>query len=255
MAAPTDSAETASTSDTAPPVAAVRRAAGRTPIEAARRSPVKPAVPATRDQAAANDSALASGAVPRAAVSPAPVAKPAARATTPVVPATQQSNVPVAGIAGILAALGVAGLGIFALRRRRRNEPEYDEADYAPASLAETALEAEPAQMAVAREVARPAMPTLSGNTASRVLATAGMPHSPEERQALLESMVAAEPDEGNPFTSRKARMRRARIQLQHAEHQEVTMQNTPFDYRTYQPSIPRTDQVRHSEKPPLIDA
>lgn len=52
-----------------------------------------------------------------------------------------------------------------------------------------------------------------------------------EERRELLESMVAAPPDKDNPFTSRKARMRRARILLRREQRQR---QEKRFDWRNY---------------------
>lgn len=41
------------------------------------------------------------------------------------------------------------------------------------------------------------------------------LPRDPAEREALLERMVAAKPDRANPFVSRKARRKRARLILQ----------------------------------------
>ncbi len=63
------------------------------------------------------------------------------------------------------------------------------------------------------------------------------VPQSREARDALLEEMVGAQPDADNPFTSRKARMRRARIILQSREVDQRENAAQPFDWRTYQPS------------------
>jgi hypothetical protein len=43
----------------------------------------------------------------------------------------------------------------------------------------------------------------------------ATVPETYEERSALLKRMVEARPDRANPFTDRKARLRRARLILQ----------------------------------------
>ena len=43
----------------------------------------------------------------------------------------------------------------------------------------------------------------------------AQLPESYEERDALLKRMMDAPPDRANPFTDRRARMRRARLILQ----------------------------------------
>jgi hypothetical protein len=63
------------------------------------------------------------------------------------------------------------------------------------------------------------------------------VPHSRAERDALLEAMVAAPPDAENPFTSRKGRLRRARIILQSLEQEQKEEAIKPFDWRTYNPS------------------
>jgi hypothetical protein len=41
------------------------------------------------------------------------------------------------------------------------------------------------------------------------------LPESYEEREALFRRMVDARPDRANPFTDRKARMKRARLIMQ----------------------------------------
>jgi len=76
------------------------------------------------------------------------------------------------------------------------------------------------------------------------------MPQTADERRELLDRMVASEPDEDNPFTSRKSRMRRARIQLQHREHMEA--QGKPFDFRTYQSKPGATAEA---DSPELVPA
>lgn len=58
-----------------------------------------------------------------------------------------------------------------------------------------------------------------------------------EAREQLLRDMVAAEPDESNPFLSPKARRRRARVILQHREAMQRDGSDTRFDWRTYKPT------------------
>lgn len=54
-----------------------------------------------------------------------------------------------------------------------------------------------------------------------------------QARQALVAEMVAAEPDEANPFRSPAARRRRARLILQKREHDQAEAANA-FDWRSY---------------------
>jgi hypothetical protein len=58
-----------------------------------------------------------------------------------------------------------------------------------------------------------------------------------EARDALLKQMIDAAPDDQNPFRSRKARLRRARLILQSLEQKQKDEATQPFDWRTYQPS------------------
>lgn len=58
-----------------------------------------------------------------------------------------------------------------------------------------------------------------------------------EARDELLRRMVAAPPDAENPFRSRKARLRRARLILQSLEQKQKDAASEPFDWRTYKPS------------------
>jgi hypothetical protein len=84
----------------------------------------------------------------------------------------------------------------------------------------------------IERKVERVAAPALSG----------AVPHG-EARLALLDRMVAAAPDEANPFTSVKARRKRARIILQ---SREVAQQGSPA---ASTPAAPRvTTPVREFE-------
>jgi hypothetical protein len=58
-----------------------------------------------------------------------------------------------------------------------------------------------------------------------------------EARQELLSKMVAAAPDQSNPFLSPKARRRRARVILQHREAMQRQGSDARFDWRTYSPT------------------
>ena len=60
--------------------------------------------------------------------------------------------------------------------------------------------------------------PTVSGglpHAGAAVALPQELPESYEEREALFYRMVEARPDRANPFTDRKARMKRARLIMQ----------------------------------------
>ncbi|MFD2578135.1 hypothetical protein ACFSTD_04890 [Novosphingobium colocasiae] len=167
----------------------------------------------------------------------------------------------VAGI-GLLAVLGIGGAA-YAMTRRRRIEDEpltrEDVAPYEPVAREPAPVASTPAHnMRVERDVfaareraaafAAPAGASLTAPVLAPVLersaatvaetrrdAMQGPVPMGEDRQALLDQMVAAEPDALNPFGSRKARLRRARLILQHREHLQT--QGKPFDWRTYRPT------------------
>lgn len=72
-----------------------------------------------------------------------------------------------------------------------------------------------------------------------------------EAREQLLRDMVAAEPDESNPFRSPKSRRRRARVILQHREFLQRQGSDARFDWRTYRPTIkPSTTSINPSMVP-----
>jgi len=190
-------------------------------------------------------------ATPAASARPTQAAEPAARVSAePVAPAAVIApepvmQVPVAaerqpdavrrpidvpdeliGAAG----LGVFGLGLaglFAMRRRRRDEAEFADPPYEPA--------AGPAAEPVAEPLAANPASTLPAMASASAFA---MPEGPvptgAARQRLLDAMVAAPPDEANPFRSLPARRKRARIILQAREHRLREQATQPFDWRTY---------------------
>jgi len=147
-------------------------------------------------------------------------------------------------IAGLLAALGLGGIALFAVRRRRRQPDEVE-----PAMVAEEPIPVVPPRAAQipapaftpARAFTAPVM-TLQQSTQQtrpmwqepRRAATAPVSAQANNRQALLERMVAAEPDANNPFTSAKARRRRARLMLQSMDDQrwDNTELSPGFDWR-----------------------
>ena len=149
-----------------------------------------------------------------------------------------------AALVGILGLGGVAGF--LAMRSRRRRRQPGEMASVAPVSaLADKRLTAPEASLPEADDrqpVAGFAMASPAG--APIAGAKFELPQGPvptgEARQALLDRMVVAPPDKANPFTSRKARRKRARIILQHREHVLRRQATEPFDWRTYKPSIRR---------------
>ena len=194
-------------------------------------------------------SALARGNAPPAVVSPPAQASatppPASTPTARAVPVntSNSNNFPMEGALGLLAALSVAAAGIFVMMRRRRDSDE-ELSDFA-----ETYPHPEPGPAALADPMTLPANPPTRLGPSPEALVAGPVPIG-EDRLELLEVMVAAAPNEANPFTSRKARMRRARLILQHREH--LQMQGKPFDWRTYRPTT-RSSAPTPSE--PLVDA
>ncbi|WP_395392016.1 hypothetical protein WBP07_14250 [Novosphingobium sp. BL-8A] len=194
-------------------------------------------VPTATDVGTAGDGALARGdapppvaAAPRTTGPAAPVATAPTPAPTPVSTPAKDNTLPVEGVIGLLAALGVAGAGVAVMLRRRRKEPEEEYVE----GYVDDFAEPEPSPIAMADPMALPTNPPARLGPSSEALAAGPVPLG-DDRRELLEAMVAAEPDEANPFTSRKARMRRARLILQHREHLQT--QGKPFDWRTYRPT------------------
>jgi len=242
-------------SNAAPLLAAPAEAASSTaPARAVARSAPEPTrVPTAADAGAARDGALARGDAPPPVAAPprdgssaspsaAALAAPAASAPAGNGPARNE-GLPVEGVLGLLAALGVAGAGIAAMMmRRRKPEPEADSYsepwaatsvdDRAYVQPLEPAAEARPAEAAVPIATAA-VIPPPTGPSAD-AMAEGPVPLQ-QDRRALLEAMVDAPPDAANPFTSRKGRMRRARLILQRREHAQT--EGKPFDWRTYKPT------------------
>lgn len=216
--------------------AAPARRAAAPARETAASEPVASAAPASPVNDTVAPEAIAPIAAAPVAAAPAPV--PA----TPAEPVERETGLGAeAGLLALLAALGLGGAGLVAARSRRRRADMTDEeaamveaAAVGPAmplaatpvlpaySMYEPEHEPDPAAPAHAGPVEMPAGPIPRG----------------EERDQLLRRMIAAEPDEANPFRSRKARLRRARLILQRMEQErEAGGGEAGFDWRTYRPS------------------
>lgn len=156
------------------------------------------------------------------------------------------------GFLALLAAIGLGGIAflVMGMRRRRRTASEVEVHDYTPEPavtglqqpvvMTETPVRANPVYD-VADHPAQPAMasPTMTAprSAPTEAFAMGSGPFPTDDRQHLIDRMVAAEPDEANPFTSRKARRRRARLLLQARENGQPGDAAKPFDWRSYEPS------------------
>lgn len=193
---------------------------------------------------------------PLDAAAPAPVAEaPAPAAEADAGGLTGEE----AGFLALLAAIGLGGIAFLVMgrRRRRRMASEAEVHDYTPEPAAEPAAAAGLQQPVVMTETPvranpvydvtdHPAQPALASAGASPAMTATparsfAMGSGPvpvgDDREDLIERMVAAEPDEANPFTSRKARRRRARLILQARENGQSGDTAKPFDWRSYEPS------------------
>lgn len=109
---------------------------------------------------------------------------------------------------GVGASILVLGVAVITLRRRRR--PYEEDVDFVPPVIVPPArAEGRPPMAARMAAMQPPVMPRPAG-----VMPTVA-PAGAREREALIERMVAAAPDASNPFTSRKARRRRAKLIMQ----------------------------------------
>jgi len=167
----------------------------------------------------------------------------------------------------LLGLVALGGAGIYAATRRRRSvitdEPVYEyesvsaepviepgpparlaqpgafssmvaprPASTAPIGPADTLAEAEfvPGVHVPEIDVTTPARRTaaITDTAGSSGTGTAEPDERPDERNAILEEMIDRAPDEENPFTSRKARMRRARLILQGRESRGEALADAP---------------------------
>ncbi len=145
-------------------------------------------------------------------------------------------------VAGMLGALGLAAVGgvAFAASRRRRRRATETDYDVVEPNDLEEPVAAEP--VVVRNPEPTPAMPMVPASSfaaaapapvmappAAPMASTTSVPNGDgdpiplpsqvpetfEERDALLKELVAAEPDRANPFTSVRARARRAKLIMQ----------------------------------------
>lgn len=232
----------------ASPVARVASAPVATPAAAAPISEASPIAPVAETDALPSDLA-----------GPPPVATAAAATSD------GSNDLLLAGLAG---ALGLGAIGLFAATRRRRMvEPDYGATDYEPVSEPVVPV-ANAADIAAPRRADEP-MPT----TAQRIempqrYATLAAPaftplkswteprvqrSEPVDtrvlslnREALLDRMVAAEPDANNPFTSAKARRKRARIMLQSMDNDrwEDAELAPGFDWRQMAEAVEKRESI-----------
>lgn len=247
--------------EAAPARGVVERNASRTApasAPAARDTPARPA--------AAPATPVATPVTAEAPLSPAASA-PLAQPATPPPPAdTSLQNGPqegaqtvgddsaTAAVGAGAALLAALGLGAFAITRRRRRRVETHEdavltapaTIYAepaprpvvqrPVSAAATAQPAPAMPLDARRSIGEEELVPATHAAASRpaVSLDGPVPQTRAERDILLDRMVSAAPDASNPFTSRKARLRRARIILQSREIDAKNAETKPFDWRTY---------------------
>lgn len=147
----------------------------------------------------------------------------------------------------------IAGIGALALRRRRPandNRTRTATATFDP--ISPIALQPDSEVTKPMAYIAEPGPRMAFSFTTVPVIPDAGpkgfiMPEGPvptgEAREELLREMVAASPDEANPFTSHKSRRHRARIILQAREHQLRNDATEPFNFRTYARSSELTEE------------
>ena len=144
---------------------------------------------------------------------PADLAGPPSATAEPAAP-DNSNDLLLAGLAG---ALGLGAIGLFAATRRRRISPDDTVVEYEPVSEPAEPVAEVPQRYAT---LAAPAFTPLAAWSEPRVPQAQPSDRSAPNlnRAALLDRMVAAEPDANNPFTTAKARRHRARLMLQSLE-------------------------------------
>jgi hypothetical protein len=191
------------------------------------------------------------------AVASAEPAKPAA-------PEPRSNGMSDEAIAGLLALLGVgAAGGLLAMKRRRRPLPPApvrqdtafaSEGPAPPLASAATIVTKGPDARHDAGDMTGEPCRPRSSRKAVHEAALAQMADGPvptgHERAELIRSMTRAKPDRFNPFTSPKARRRRARLILQHRERLWEERVNRPLDLGRFQPARHQRQEERQ-----LVDA
>lgn len=163
-------------------------------------------------------------------------------ATAAPLEGTESNDLLLAGLAG---ALGLGAIGLFAATRRRRVEPDDTVVEYEPVTAPIEPVLATPTP---ATTLVRPAFTPLGAwNEPRAPLAQSADNRALSlNRTALLARMVAAEPDANNPFTSGKARRRRARLMLQSLENNrwEDAELAPGFDWREMAQAVEERETV-----------
>ena len=239
--APAPAIETAPVVDEAPaPRGAASRAATRSTAARAVSAPVSraapvSAAPVTREVAA-----------PVAETDPPLGSDIAAPPVATAEPASQDSSNDLL-LAGLAGALGLGAIGLFAATHRRKVVLDEPAVEYEPVSKPVLAV-AKPTQRYAT--LAAPAFAPLKSWSEPRVPQTQPVDSRALNlnREALLDRMVAAEPDANNPFTSGKARRKRARLMLQSLDSQR-------WDDAELEPGFDWREMAQAVEKRETIDA
>lgn len=136
-------------------------------------------------------------------------------------------------LAGLIGAVGIALLGLILLYARRRkptptkakraglpeardSQPQPKDKTVAPAAVVEAETPERDADDPLPFwRVERAAVPTSGRATGAATPLPSKKPETVDERKALIDQIARARPDRANPFTSMKARRRRARLIVQ----------------------------------------
>lgn len=194
----------------AAPAARVRPGSSEPVARAAPQAPPAAAAPSEPEPLAQADPPVEEDFAPLAAQ---PAAEPFALAAPTAEQSRDITGYLIAAFAALLAL--IAALVAFAARRRRRSSRALAREAERARQPEPRPIVPEPAPMAAqVTEHDRAPAPTLR-STAAAVPLPARVPDSFEERDALIRRMVDAPPDRANPFTDRRARLKRARLILQ----------------------------------------
>lgn len=197
-AEPEVAASVVSTTSTAQPQPRTTQSPARTARSTSAAAPMA-AVPAATAALAPSAAPAPSIATPASETAPTPsTAEPAAASNAD--DSSSDWALPVAGGASLIVLGGIA----LALSRRKRVYEE--DADF----VAPVAPRPTPRPQAEVRP-----SPTSAATPRATAAMRSGWVATGSEREALIERIVASPPDAANPFTSAKARRRRARIMVQ----------------------------------------
>lgn len=195
-------------------------------------------------------------------------ASPAATSAEPAQPAApdpRSNGLSDEAIAGLLALLGIGAAGGLLAMRRRKASPEApvrqntafaSEVPPPAPPLASAATivtrgpDRQPEHVDTPAERYRPRSSRKAVHEAALAQMAEGPVPTGHERAELIRAMTRAKPDRSNPFTSPKARRRRARLILQHRERLWEERVTDPLDLGRFQPA--RRQAHEHRE---LVDA